>query len=82
MLVWTPSDDELGSTVSFAIEVTDGRGGIYRQNWNVSVVPEEPLNEPPVIQSEPGTNAVANQAYRYEAIAVDPNRRYSQLAID
>ncbi len=74
LLVWTPSDDELGSTVSFAIEVTDGRGGVYRQNWNVSVVPEEPLNEAPVIQSEPGTNAVANQAYRYEAIAVDPNQ--------
>ncbi len=73
LLVWTPSDIDLGRTVSFAIELSDGRGGVHRQNWNVSVVPEEPLNEPPEIRSEPGTAAVANQAYRYDALAFDPN---------
>lgn len=73
VLVWTPAPDEVGRTISFAIEVSDGRGGIHRQSWNVNVEDEEPLNDPPIIISTPGETAVALQAYRYEAVAEDPN---------
>jgi hypothetical protein len=72
-IVWTPSDEDVGQTVAFAIEVSDGRGGVNRQQWEVVVEAGSPVNEPPVIVSNPSSQAQVGQLYSYPASAQDPD---------
>jgi hypothetical protein len=72
VLTWTPTEDDLG-IVAFAVEVRDGRGGVNRQQWDVTVDLGNPNNQPPVFTSQPGNEARVGQAYGYAASARDPD---------
>ena len=70
VLTWTPVLEDVG-TVSFAVEVRDGRGGINRQQWDVVVREGDLNNQAPEITSNPPTSARVLAAFTYEPVATD-----------
>lgn len=73
ILLWTPNIQDDGAFVIFAIEVSDGLGGVDSQNWTVSVDVAAPGNRSPQIVTTPGEAARRERTYRYLAAAEDPD---------
>ncbi len=69
LLTWTPSATGNNPLV---ITVSDSRGVSLTQPFNLLVVPDA-TNRPPQFTSTPATTAYVNQAYSYQAVAVDPD---------
>jgi RHS repeat-associated protein len=69
---WTPASGQVG-THRVVIEVSDGRGGIARQTFDLPVVAVEVPNDLPTILSQPPGPAVVNVLYRYQVRAEDAN---------
>ncbi len=67
ILTWTPTSLGLFEVV---VQVEDGNGGEATQTF--SVVVEEPVNNPPVINSLPSTQALLGVTYQYQVNANDP----------
>ncbi len=72
-ITWTPTEGQGGQEHAFRLVVTDPSGGEARQNWNVQVSgdPPPPVNNPPVITSQPQTQASVGEQYTYDAEASD-----------
>jgi RHS repeat-associated protein len=64
---WIPTSDELGSQ-NVILRLTNGEGLSLTQSFNVTV---RAVNLPPVITSEPPTQAGAGQSYTYAIQAND-----------
>src|SRR5581483_3722021 len=64
-----PTADRLGIN-HVAIQVSDGRGGIATQTYDLSVQ-QQPGNLPPLITSQPVTSAVLGLPYVYQVQAQD-----------
>lgn len=67
---WTPPSDA-DPIAPVEVVVEDGRNGLMRRMFDLSVVGVE-QNDAPVITSVPGTSAVLDQLYAYNPVAVDP----------
>jgi RHS repeat-associated protein len=74
---WTPTASQVG-TQTVDVRVLDGRGGEANQSFEVTVDPA-PINRAPDINSAPVTSAVANQPYRYDITATDPDNNPLQF---
>ena len=57
-VIWAPAIDQIG-THSVKLEVSDGRGGVATQEYQICV-PSDPSNHPPVIVSQPVTGFALN----------------------
>jgi len=68
---WTPTAAQVGSH-AVQVQVSDGRGGIATQNFNIVVSPAVG-NQPPSIVSTPFHTGKVGREYRYALIAQDPN---------
>jgi RHS repeat-associated protein len=71
VIQWTPQVAQVGSH-TVTIRVDDGRGGIANQTYTV-VVSASAVNRPPIITSQPPTQATADLSYTYAVIAADPD---------
>ena len=71
LVEWIPTSAQMG-TNSVTLRVSDGRGGTATQAYIVTVLPD-PSNHPPVIISQPVTNALIGQTYTYDVDAIDPD---------
>jgi RHS repeat-associated protein len=69
LVSWTTALDGVGN-YQLAIEVSDGRGGITQQDFNLAVINTSP-NRPPVFVSNPLVGAMIGDKYQYTAIAKD-----------
>jgi fibro-slime domain-containing protein/RHS repeat-associated protein len=69
LVSWNTSVGEIG-TEQITVEVSDGRGGIAQQDYNLAVITPPP-NRPPVFTSNPGVDGNINSEYQYQAIAKD-----------
>jgi len=70
-ITWTPTAAQVGSH-AVQVQVTDGRGGVATQSFNIVVSPAVG-NQPPSIVSTPIHSAKVGREYRYALIAQDPN---------
>src|SRR5262249_35177882 len=68
---WQPSGRQLGAN-PVEVRVDDGRGGLARQDFTVTVNVQN-ANQPPQIISTAPTTAIQGQPYQYDAIATDPD---------
>ncbi len=68
-IVWAPTSDQIG-TNGVTIQVSDGRGGIATQTFQIGVAPKQ-TNTSPVIVTAPQVTLDASQPLRYSARAVD-----------
>nr|WP_161501616.1 putative Ig domain-containing protein [Rhodopirellula sp. SM50] len=68
---WTPSSSAATDN-AIEIEVSDGRGGVATQMFDL-VVASVDINQPPEITSVPPTHSVSDRDYRYDAVARDPD---------
>ena len=68
-ITWSATGNDLG-THMLAVQVEDGRGGVDRQDYVLSVREDVP-NRPPVFVSVPGVTANINVPYRYQAATTD-----------
>jgi len=68
---WTPTAAQVGSH-AVQVQVSDGRGGIATQSFNI-VVSAAVGNQPPSIVSTPFPTGKVGREYRYALIAQDPN---------
>jgi hypothetical protein len=66
---WTPTADQVGSQ-SVTLQAVDPYGGSATQRWTITV---HGVNQPPVITSEPPTQAQVNKLYYYGVQASDPD---------
>ena len=71
VISWLPAAKQLGPN-QVTITALDGRGGLALQSYTVLVLPD-PANHPPIIITQPVTNAVAGQIYSYDVDALDPD---------
>uniref|UniRef100_UPI001E494552 Ig-like domain-containing protein n=1 Tax=Cyanothece sp. BG0011 TaxID=2082950 RepID=UPI001E494552 len=70
-ITWETTIDDIANH-QITIEVSDGRGGIDTQTYNLSVI-SEPPNRPPLFTTSPVVDAYINQLYQYDADAIDPD---------
>ena len=68
LIRWVPTEVHLGTQL-VTIEVSDGRGGLDRATFAISVTSPQ---SGPVITSTPTRIASVGQAYQYPVTAVDP----------
>ena len=73
VVTWTPDDEFSGEVVNFSVLVDDGEGGIVLHNWQVGIDDAPPVNNPPVITSNPPTTAIVGQQLVYQVVASDPD---------
>jgi large repetitive protein len=71
LIKWNTAADGVGN-YQLLIEVSDGRGGIANQNYDLAVI-NTPVNRPPDFVSNPVVDAFINQTYVDTAVAVDPD---------
>ncbi|WP_182864853.1 putative Ig domain-containing protein [Rhodopirellula sp. JC639] len=71
ILRWTPSPTAASSN-AIEIQVSDGRGGVATQSFDLSVASVD-INQLPEIISVPPTHWVSGRDYRYDAVARDPD---------
>jgi large repetitive protein len=71
LVSWNTSVSQIG-TERISVEVSDGRGGIAQQDYNL-VVTDIPPNRPPVITSTPVVDAFVDKPFKDTATAVDPD---------
>jgi fibro-slime domain-containing protein/RHS repeat-associated protein len=69
LVSWNTSAGAVGN-YQLAVEVSDGRGGIAQQNYNLAVITPPP-NRPPVFTSNPLVDANISSEYKYQATAKD-----------
>ena len=69
LLDWEPASQQVGQH-PISLRITDGHGGSAEQQFTI-VVEQAEGNHPPVIISEPVTNAVVGEEYRYNVDALD-----------
>ncbi|WP_219892165.1 putative Ig domain-containing protein [Chamaesiphon polymorphus] len=69
LVSWNTSAGEIGN-YQLVVEVSDERGGIVQQNYNLAVITPPP-NRPPVFTSNPLVDANINSEYKYQATAKD-----------
>ena len=70
-ITWETTIDDIANH-QITIEVSDGRGGIETQTYNLSVI-SEPPNRPPLFTTSPVIDAFINQKYQYDVDAIDPD---------
>ena len=70
-ITWDTTTDDI-SNHAVVVEVSDGRGGVDLQTFNLAVI-ATPANRPPQFTSTPVVDAYINQPYEYDANAVDPD---------
>jgi RHS repeat-associated protein len=68
-ITWTPTT---AGVYAVRLRVSDGRGGVAEQPFDLTVVAAVP-NRPPVFTSDPVVDAYVGQPYTYRATAVDPD---------
>ena len=68
---WTTSITNKGNH-AINVQVSDGRGGLTEQQYNLSVI-EAPPNRPPIFTTNPTVDAWINKLYHYDADALDPD---------
>jgi len=68
---WQPTPNQLGAN-SVQIEVSDGRGGVIRQDFVIDVV-SQPVNSPPEIISTAPTSGTIGRLFAYDPAAIDPD---------
>jgi hypothetical protein len=69
LISWTPAPDQTGS-IPVVIQVSDGRGGIAQQPYDVAI-PLSPTNHAPQIMSMPPSSISIGQSYQYDVGASD-----------
>jgi Bacterial Ig-like domain/Putative Ig domain/Cadherin domain len=69
LVSWTTNTAEVGN-YQIAVEVSDGRGGISQQNYNLGVITPPP-NRPPTFLSNPIVGANIGALYNYQVRAED-----------
>ena len=79
LVTWTPVAGQEGSN-AVTVQVSDGRGGLATQSFDIDVRAAEP-NQDPQITSAPLTDAVVGQVYEYLVIANDPNGDIVQFTL-
>ncbi|WP_162848213.1 putative Ig domain-containing protein [Permianibacter aggregans] len=72
LIQWTPQVGQIGE-VMVRVQVTDGRGGIVTQTFNIVVRDPQAANNAPVIHSAPKTSVKIGQSYQYVVSASDPD---------
>ncbi|MES2307337.1 MAG: Ig-like domain-containing protein [Verrucomicrobiota bacterium] len=72
-LGWTPSASFVGSTVGVEVQVSDGLGGVDTQSFDVAVVARR-ANAAPLFASDPVTDAVVGETYRYVLQGYDQDK--------
>ena len=70
-ITWETTIDDIANH-QITIEVSDERGEIDTQTYNLSVI-SEPPNRPPLFTTSPIVDAYINQLYQYDADAIDPD---------
>jgi hypothetical protein len=71
VITWSPKSTDIGNH-NIVIEVSDGRGGLARQRFTLTV--SDPLpNRPPMVTSTPIVDATYGQPYAYQVQATDPD---------
>ncbi|NJO96443.1 MAG: hypothetical protein HC764_10810 [Pleurocapsa sp. CRU_1_2] len=71
LISWQTTTDDI-SNHAVVVEVSDGRGGVDLQTFNLAVI-ATPANRPPQFTSTPVVDAYINQPYNYDANAIDPD---------
>ncbi|HQR05264.1 MAG TPA: putative Ig domain-containing protein [Gemmatales bacterium] len=71
ILTWTPTVAQVGN-FPVSVQVSDGRGGLARQDFIVTAESSRP-NRPPIFASIPLVDAEFGKAYSYDANATDPD---------
>ncbi|MEM7311895.1 MAG: putative Ig domain-containing protein, partial [Planctomycetota bacterium] len=71
LISWEPSVSQLGEQTVRLI-VDDGRGGTATQEFTIDVA-TQPVNNPPIIVSEPLSSAVVDINYQFSPVAEDAN---------
>ncbi|NJN12163.1 MAG: hypothetical protein HC815_31065, partial [Richelia sp. RM1_1_1] len=71
LITWNTTTSNRGNQ-SIVVEVSDSRGGVETQRYNLSVI-DAPFNRPPVFTTTPKVDAVVNTEYKYDADATDPD---------
>jgi RHS repeat-associated protein len=70
LVSWNTSTGAVGN-YQLVVEVSDGRGEIVQQNYNLAVITPPP-NRPVVFTSTPVVDAAIGSIYNYRALAKDP----------
>jgi len=79
MLTWNPTASDIG-THSLVLQVSDGKGGIDRQNYTLEVSTPPP-NRPPLFTDPPVVDARVNTAYSYIPTVVDPDGDFLTISL-
>ncbi len=69
-IVWTPFNKDVGHHL-VVVEVLDERGGVAKQSFFLEVVDK---NEPPQVLSKPIRGVMQGEDYRYQIVAMDPDK--------
>ncbi len=77
---WTTTQADVGNHTVW-IAVTDGRGGVDRQSYIVSVLSSLP-NRPPVWVSSPVVDAQVGSEYFYDGKATDPDNDVLSYSVE
>ncbi|NJR16282.1 MAG: hypothetical protein HC785_11565 [Calothrix sp. CSU_2_0] len=72
LISWNTTASNKGNQ-SVVVEVSDSRGGVETQVFDLAVI-DTPPNRPPVFTTNPVVDAAINTEYKYDADAVDPDR--------
>jgi RHS repeat-associated protein len=78
ILIWTPSGP---GTESFTIEVSDGKGGVTRQQFVVTAV-DTATNHDPEVTSSPRTTIPFGRSWFYRPAAVDEDHDQLTFHLD
>jgi RHS repeat-associated protein len=71
LITWNTTTSNKGNQ-SIIVEVSDSRGGLETQRFNLSII-DAPPNRPPVFTTTPKVDATINAQYKYDADATDPD---------
>ncbi|MCA9139481.1 MAG: putative Ig domain-containing protein, partial [Planctomycetales bacterium] len=82
-LRWTPIMEDLNSSGTYTITVSDGRGGVHSADFSYSVgLDAATKNRAPDFTSKAVTKAIVTKPYYYNADAVDPDGDYVTYSLD
>ena len=69
-ITWTPQAFHGGKTLDVTLELSDGRGGVGKQSFKVTV---QSVNDPPKIVSTAPQRALVGSTFTYTPRAADPD---------
>ncbi|WP_407681166.1 MULTISPECIES: putative Ig domain-containing protein [Pseudanabaena] len=72
VITWVTTTADIGNK-SISVEVSDGRGGVSKQDYNLAVT-DIPPNRPPAFVTNPVVQAYINKLYQYDSQAIDPDQ--------